>query len=155
MEHITCDCAVLGTWQSGLIALHDGRPHAVGKPQAHHNLYPTSTKLLDGDRLRVVSQKVDIRGRTLRWLFERLDKRRIYYPVGRDDGGEQAGEDRGRRSLPARRLRWEGAQAALCPGGGTRPLPWHGGAGEVYAQVWLREGRDWWRCRSVMRGQKR
>jgi len=77
LEHITCDCPVLGTWQSGVIVLHDGRSHAVGKSQAHHNLYPTSTKLLEGEPLRVVAHKVDLRGRTLRWLIERLDKRHI------------------------------------------------------------------------------
>ena len=82
MEHITCDCPVLGTWQSGLIVLHDGRPRAVGKSQIHHNLYPTSTKLLEGEPLRVVSHKVDLRGRTLRWLIERLDKRHTYYLSG-------------------------------------------------------------------------
>ena len=82
MEHITCDCPVLGTWQSGLIVLHDGRPRAVGKSQAHHDVYPTSAKRLEGEPLRVVSHKVDLRGRTLRWLLERLDKRHTYYLSG-------------------------------------------------------------------------
>ena len=30
LERIACDCPVLGTWQSRLIVLHDGRPRAVG-----------------------------------------------------------------------------------------------------------------------------
>ena len=73
---------MLGTWQSGLIVLHDGRSHAVGKSQVHHNFYPTSAKLLEGEPLRVVSHKVDLRGRTSRWLIERLDKRHTYYLSG-------------------------------------------------------------------------
>jgi inner membrane protein len=40
LEHITCQCPVLGVWQSGLIVLHDGKPRAVGESQVHHNLYP-------------------------------------------------------------------------------------------------------------------
>lgn len=70
LGHITCDCPVLATWQSGLIVLHDGRPRAVGTSPIHHNLYPTSTKLIEGEPLRVVYHKVDLRGRTLRWLIE-------------------------------------------------------------------------------------
>ncbi|MGH8569738.1 MAG: metal-dependent hydrolase, partial [Gammaproteobacteria bacterium] len=82
LEHIACDCPVLGTWQSGLIVLHGGRPRALGKSQVHHNLYPTSTKLHAGEPLRVVSQKVDMRGRSLGWLLARLDKRHTYYLSG-------------------------------------------------------------------------
>lgn len=87
MEHITCDCPVLGTWQSGLIVLHDGRAAAVGKSQVHHNLYPTSTKLLESELLRVVSHKVDMRGRTLRGLIEPRQAPNLL-PFRRDDGGE-------------------------------------------------------------------
>jgi inner membrane protein len=36
LEHITCQCPVLGVWQSGLIVLHDGKPRAVGESQVHH-----------------------------------------------------------------------------------------------------------------------
>jgi hypothetical protein len=82
-------------------SLHDGRPWAVGKSQIHHNLYLTSTKLLEGEPLRVVSHKVDLGGRTLRWLVERLDKRHTYaaakihraaYPGCRPLGGRNAEE---------------------------------------------------------------
>jgi hypothetical protein len=38
--------------------------------QVHHNLYPLSIKLLEGEPLRVVSHKVDVRGRTLCWFLE-------------------------------------------------------------------------------------
>jgi hypothetical protein len=63
----------------GLIVLHDGPPRAVRKSPVHHNLYPISTKRLEGEPLRVVSHKVDMRGRALRC---RLDKRDTYYLSG-------------------------------------------------------------------------
>lgn len=57
LEHMTCQCPVLGVWQKGLIVLHQGQPRAVGKSQVHHNLYPTRAKLIQGEPLRVVSHK--------------------------------------------------------------------------------------------------
>jgi inner membrane protein len=65
LEHITCQCPVLGAWQSELIVLHEGEPRAVGHSQVHHNLYPTSAKLIEGEPLRVVSHRGDMRGRSL------------------------------------------------------------------------------------------
>jgi inner membrane protein len=79
LEHIACDCPVLGTWAE---RPHRRRPRVIGKSQVHHNLYPTSTKLLEGEPLRVVSHKMDLRGCTLRWLLERIDKRYTYYLSG-------------------------------------------------------------------------
>lgn len=83
LEHVTCQCPVLGVWQSGLIVLHDGKPRAVGESQVHHNLYPTSAKLIEGEPLEVVSYKVDMRGKHLAWLLERIDKQRTYYVMGK------------------------------------------------------------------------
>jgi inner membrane protein len=51
----------------------------VGKSQVHHNLYPTSAKLIEGEPLEVVSYKVGTRGKHLAWLLERIDRQRIYY----------------------------------------------------------------------------
>jgi inner membrane protein len=62
--------------------LHHSKPRAVGKSQVHHNLYPTTAKLIEGKPLRVVSHKVDMEGRSLRWLLEQLDKRHTYYLSG-------------------------------------------------------------------------
>ena len=73
LEHIKCDCPVVGIWQNGLIVLKDGMPRAVGMSQTSHNLYPTHAELIEGDPLRVVSHNVDMRGRSLRWLLDRLD----------------------------------------------------------------------------------
>jgi inner membrane protein len=83
LEHITCQCPILGVWQSGLIVLHDGKPRAVGESQVHHNLHPTSAKLIEGKPLKVVSYKVDMRGKHLAWLLERIDKERTYYLMGK------------------------------------------------------------------------
>jgi inner membrane protein len=69
-------------WQNGLIVLHDGKPRAVGESQVHHNLYPTSAKLIEGEPLEVVSYKVDMRGKHLAWLLERIDWQRTYYING-------------------------------------------------------------------------
>jgi hypothetical protein len=43
---------------------------------------PTNAKLIEGEALRVVSHKVNMHGRSLRWLIERLDKRHTYYLSG-------------------------------------------------------------------------
>jgi inner membrane protein len=70
-------------WQGGLIVLHDSKPRAVGESQVHHNLHPTSAKLIEGEPLEVASYKVDMRGKHLAWLLERIDKQRIYYLMGK------------------------------------------------------------------------
>jgi inner membrane protein len=82
LEHIKCQCPILGVWQSGLIVLYDGKPRAVGESQVHHNLHPTSAKLIEGEPLEVVSYKVDMRGKHLAWLLERIDRQRTYYLMG-------------------------------------------------------------------------
>jgi inner membrane protein len=78
LEHITCQCPILGLWQSGLIVLHDGKLGTVGESQVHHNLHPTNARLIEGEPLEVVSYKVDMRRRSLAWLLERIDKQRTY-----------------------------------------------------------------------------
>lgn len=141
LEHITCDCSVLGTWQSGLIVLHDGRPRAVGKSQVHHNLYPTSTKLLEGEPLRVVSHKVDLRGRTLRWLVERLDKRHTYYLSGEMMVGSKL--ERVEDLDLYRPADFDGKVLQLHYARAEELGPYLGlvaAQGEMYVQFWLREG---------------
>jgi inner membrane protein len=120
LEHIKCDCPVLGTWQSGLIILHDGRPRAVGKSQVHHNLYPTNTKLFEGEPLRVMSHKADMRGRSLRWLLERLEDLDLYRPADFDG--------------KVLRLHYA-REEELGP-----YLSLVAAKGEVYGQFWLRPG---------------
>ncbi|MDQ3959976.1 MAG: hypothetical protein M3255_06765 [Pseudomonadota bacterium] len=48
-----------------------------------NQLYSTSTKLIEGEPLEVVSYKVDMRGKHLAWLLERIDRQRNYYLMGK------------------------------------------------------------------------
>ena len=82
LEHIQCNCPVLGAWQSGLIIEYNGKARSVGKSQLHHNLYPTDAVLIEGEQLRVISQRVDMKGRSLRWLVENLKANHEYYLLG-------------------------------------------------------------------------
>ena len=81
LERIACRCPVVGTWKNGFIILHDGQPRAVGKSEAH-NLYPVRGRLIQGEPLRVVAERVAMQGHTLRWLVSRIDQSRPYYLLG-------------------------------------------------------------------------
>jgi inner membrane protein len=82
LERIACRCPVVGTWKNGFIVLHDGQPRAVGKSEAHHHLLPISARLVQGEPLRVVAERVAMQGHTLRWLVSRIDQSRTYYLLG-------------------------------------------------------------------------
>jgi inner membrane protein len=73
----------VGTWKNGFIVLHDGQPRAVGKSEAHHNLLPVAARLIEGEPLRVVAERVAMQGHTLRWLVSRIDQSRPYSCWGR------------------------------------------------------------------------
>jgi inner membrane protein len=73
---------VVGVWQNGLIVERDGTLRAVGPSQAHHNLHPLQARLIKGEPLRVVAERVELRGHTLRWLVSRIDPSRPYYLLG-------------------------------------------------------------------------
>jgi inner membrane protein len=81
LERIHCRCPVVGTWKHGFIVLHDGQPRAVGQSKAH-NLLPIAARLIQGEPLRVVAERVDMRGHTLRWLLSRIEPGRAYYLLG-------------------------------------------------------------------------
>jgi len=82
LKQVQCDCPVVGVWRQGLIVLEGDELRAVGKSETAHNLYPTHTELFEGEPLHVISHHVDMRGRTLRWLLERIDTSRTYYILG-------------------------------------------------------------------------
>ena len=82
LERIHCRCPVVGTWKNGFIVLHHGQPRAVGKSEAQHNLLPISARLIQGEPLRVVAERVAMQGHTLRWLVSRIDQSRPYYLLG-------------------------------------------------------------------------
>jgi inner membrane protein len=81
LERVTCRCPVVGTWKHGFIVLHQGQPRAVGQSEAH-NLLPIAARLIQGEPLRVVAERVDTAGHTLRWLVSRIDQSRPYYLLG-------------------------------------------------------------------------
>ena len=73
---------VVGVWQNGLIVERGGELRAVGPSPAHHNLYPLKARLLRGEPLRVVAERVELRGHSLRWLVSRIDPSRPYFLLG-------------------------------------------------------------------------
>jgi inner membrane protein len=73
---------VVGVWQNGLIVEQAGTLRAVGPSPIHHNLYPLQARLIAGEPLQVVAERVELRGHTLRWLVSRIDQSRPYYLLG-------------------------------------------------------------------------
>ena len=77
---------VVGVWQNGLIVERDGELRAVGPSPTHHNLYPLKARLIEGEPLRVMAERVGLRGHTLRGLLSQIDQSRPYsgcYPKAR------------------------------------------------------------------------
>ena len=60
----------------------EGELRAVGVSQTSHNLYPLKARLIEGEPLRVVAERVAMRGHTLRWLLSRIDQSRPYFLLG-------------------------------------------------------------------------
>jgi len=80
-DNLTCNpfkgrFPVVGVWQNGLIVERDGELRWWGRAKTHHNLYPRQARLLRGEPLRVVAERVAMRGHTLRWLVSRIDQSR-------------------------------------------------------------------------------
>ena len=73
---------MVGVWQNGLIVERDGALRAVGPSPTHHNLYPLQARLIQGEPLRVMAERVEMAGRTLRGLVSRIDQSRPYYLLG-------------------------------------------------------------------------
>jgi inner membrane protein len=82
LEHIECTCPILGAWQGGLIVEYNGKSRAVGESEVNHNLFPTEALLMKGEPLRVITQRVNMNGRSLRWLVDNLQANHEYYLLG-------------------------------------------------------------------------
>lgn len=82
LERIEGCYPVIGTWKGGFIVLREGQPRAVGKSEAQHHLLPVAARLIQGEPLRVVAERVAMQGHTLRWLVSRIDQSRPYYLLG-------------------------------------------------------------------------
>ncbi|MFO1419528.1 MAG: metal-dependent hydrolase [Candidatus Competibacteraceae bacterium] len=82
LQPVTGQFPIVGVWQNGLIVERDGELRAVGPSPTHHNLYPLKARLIQGEPLHVVAERVELRGHTLRWLVSRIDQNRPYYLLG-------------------------------------------------------------------------
>jgi len=82
LKHIQCTCPILGAWQGGLIVEYNGKSRAVGESDVNHNLFPTEAVLIKGEPLRVITQRVNMNGRSLRWLVDNLQANHDYYLLG-------------------------------------------------------------------------
>ena len=140
LARISCRCPVVGLWKGGLIVLHEGQPRAVGKSQQQHNLLPISARLIEGEPLTVQSVKVDMRGRSLRWLLGRIDQRRTYFINGEIQTAKiepVADIDR------YRPVAYSGQTMTLRYARAQELGPWLdlvAAKGEVFVQFWLRPG---------------
>ena len=65
-----------------MIVEREGELRAVGASQTSHNLYPLKACLIQGEPLRVVAERVNLRGHTLRGLLSRIEPGRAYYLLG-------------------------------------------------------------------------
>ncbi len=135
-------CPVVGTWKGGFIVLHEGQPRAVGKSEAHHNLLPISARLIEGEPLTVQSVKVEMRGRTLRWLLGRIDQRRVYFI----NGEVQTGKIEPIANIDLYQpVIYSGQTMTLRYARAQELGPWLdlvAAKGEVFVQFWLRPGEQ-------------
>lgn len=60
----------------------EGELRAVDISRTSHNLYPLKARLIQGEPLHVVAERVEMRGHTLRWLLSRIEPGRSYYLLG-------------------------------------------------------------------------
>jgi len=146
LQPVTGKFPVVGVWQNGLIVERDGELRAVGASQTSHNLYPLKARLIEGEPLRVVAERVNLRGHTLRWLLSRIDQSRPYYLLGEVEIADGRGP-----ALTGRLDRVDTYNPASYRGGilhlhyaRARELgPWldlSAIRGEVVVQFWLKPG---------------
>jgi len=129
-----------------IIVLYEGQPRAVGKSAAYHNLLPVSARLIEGEPLRVVAERVNMTGRTLRGLINRIDPDRPYFLLGEleiSDGKTPALAGR-LESLERYNLAiYQGGVLALHYARAQELQPWLDRVavrGEVVVQFWLKPG---------------
>jgi len=142
LERITCRCPIVGLWKGGLIVLHEGKPRAVGKSQLNHNLLPITARLIEGEPLRVTSQRVEMKGRTLRWLLGKIDQRRVYYISGEVQTGKVEPVANIEIYKP---VVYSGQTMILRYARAAELGPWLdlvAARGEVFVQFWLRPGEQ-------------
>ncbi len=142
LARVECRCPVVGTWKGGLIVLHAGQPRAVGQSETYHNLLPLSARLLEGEPLRVQSEKVEMRGRTLRWLLGKIDQRRVYFL----NGEVQTGKVNPVANIDLYQPVLYSGQTLILRYARAQELgPWLdlvAAKGEIFVQFWLKPGEQ-------------
>jgi len=142
LARVVCRCPVVGTWKDGLIVLHEGKPRAVGKSQTYSNLYPLTARLIAGEPLRVQSERIEMQGRTLRWLLGKIDQRRVYFLNGEVQTGKV---DVGDGIDLYRPVTYSGQTMTLRYARAQELGPWLdlvAAKGELFVQFWLRPGEQ-------------
>ena len=140
LERVHCRCPVVGLWKGGLIVLHEGKPRAVGKSQQQHNLLPISARLIEGEPLRVQAERVEMKGRSLRWLLDKIDQRRVYYLSGEVQTAKIEPVVNIDRYQP---VIYSGQTMTLRYARAQELGPWLdlvAAKGEIFVQFWLRPG---------------
>lgn len=142
LERVKCECPIVGTWTNSLIVLQGGELRAVGESQQAANLFPVNVALVEGEPLRVVAHRVDMRGRSVRWLLDQLGTGRTVYLSGELRMGSRL--DTPVQDLDQYRpARFSGQVLKLHyarPQDLTRYLGMVPAEGELFVQVWLRPG---------------
>ncbi|MBL8253070.1 MAG: metal-dependent hydrolase [Candidatus Competibacter sp.] len=140
LARVTCRCPVVGLWKGGLVVLQDGKPRAVGKSQQNHNLLPITARLIEGEPLAVQSVRVEMKGRTLRWLLGKVDQRRVYFI----NGEIQTGKVEPVANIELYRpVAYSGQTMTIRYARAQELGPWLdlvAAKGEVFVQFWLRPG---------------
>ena len=142
LERIEGRFPIIGTWKGGFIVLHNQQPRAVGKSEVYHNLLPISARIIEGEPLTVQSVKVDMRGRTLRWLLGRIDQRRVYFINGEVQTARVEPVANIDRYQP---VIYSGQTMTLRYARAQELTPWLdlvAAKGEVFVQFWLRPGEQ-------------
>lgn len=122
--------------------MRDGQPRAVGKSEAYHNLLPISARLIEGEPLKVQPVRVEMKGRTLRWLLGRIDQRRVYYLSGEMQTGRVEPVANIDRYQP---VIYSGQTMTLRYARAQELGPWLdlvAAKGEIFVQFWLRPGEQ-------------
>ena len=142
LERVECRCPVVGLWKGGLIVLHEGQARAVGKSQQNHNLLPITGRLIEGEPLTVQSMRVEMKGRTLRWLVSKIDQRRVYFINGEIQTGKVEPVANIELYQP---VAYSGQTMTIRYARAQELGPWLdlvAAKGEVFVQFWLRPGEQ-------------
>ncbi len=75
---------MVGTWKNGFIVLHQGQVRAVGQSEAQHHLLPVAARLIQGEPLRVVAERVAVRGEGVVQFWLKPGETAVTLGVGED-----------------------------------------------------------------------